>query len=52
MLSPGVAGDVGQSFLRDAEEMGFGFVGQAAGIVGVHRYLDAGARGEAFRQPA
>src|ERR1017187_2747554 len=44
--------DIGQGLLRDAEEMRFGFVGQAARVTGVHRYLDSGARGEAIRQPA
>ena len=52
VLGPGVARDIGQRLLRDAEKMSFRFVGEAPGIAGVYRHLDSGARGEAFRQPA
>ena len=31
MVCAGMAGDVGKGFLRDAEEVGFGFVGKTAG---------------------
>ena len=31
VVGAGVAGDVGEGFLRDAEEVCFGFVGKAAG---------------------
>src|ERR1017187_6154121 len=42
-----MARDIGQRLLRDAEEMRLAFVRQAAGVTGVQRYLDSGARGEA-----
>src|SRR5215470_12469226 len=48
----GMACDIRQRFLRDAEEMGLRFVGQAAGVGGVYRHLDSGTRGETIGQPA
>jgi hypothetical protein len=52
LVRAGMPGHVGERFLRQAEQVRFGFIGKAAGNAGLEFRLDARAMRKTFAKPA